>query len=224
MTEAEFSRRQVLLALGASGLAATTVGVGPAAAQTEPPSSPPGVWSGPTSANGWPVLDRAAWVDIEGSGQRVRLAGGSATAILGYVARRFHYEIDELRDDDLQGYLPSLDVGQAYESNHLSGTALAIRPHAYPAGVSGGFYPAELVVIHDILTELDGVVAWGGDFTVPKESHFEIAHRSGDRRVTRMADRITSWRRSPGGTGPGAIDAFRPERIEGAEAFVQAHD
>jgi hypothetical protein len=206
MDNITISRRHMVLSLGASAVALATVGVSAVGAQVDT------TWTAGTSANGWPVLDRSELVDIEGSGQQVALAPGAAATILTYVARRFHYEIDQLRPDDVQGHTPLTSIDQPYESNYLSGTAIAIRPNAYPVGVSDGFYPAELIVIRDILTELEGVVTWGGDHDVPKESHFEIALPPQDRRIAQLAQRILK----PGtviGEEPGAIDAFLPERM-----------
>src|SRR4051812_17396538 len=87
------------------------------------------------SANGWPLLKEANWHTVEGSGQQVRLADGAPALLLTYVARRFHYEIDQLRDGDLHGYAPGAPAEADYESNYMSGTALTIRPQAYPLGV-----------------------------------------------------------------------------------------
>ncbi|MEU5092348.1 hypothetical protein [Streptomyces sp. NPDC021356] len=112
---------------------------------------------------------------------------------------------------------------EPYESNHLSGTALVIRPAAYPLGVEGGLYPRELTVARDILAELDGVVAWGGDFTVPKESHFEIAYAPGHPKVKGVARKIDGWNTGPGNEGAGATDAFDPGRRTRAEAFARSH-
>lgn len=178
-------------------------------------------WSGGTSANGWPVLEEAKSFRIEGSGRSVRLADGDAAVILLNVARRFHYEIDQLRADDVAGHTTNRTVVQAYESNYLSGTALAIRPLAYPSGVKGGLYPHELVVVRDILAELDGVVAWGGDFDTPKESHFEIAYEPGHPRVKGVARTIRGWHEGPGDEGAGTIDAFDPERRRRSRAFAR---
>lgn len=215
----EISRRRLLgataVVTGAAVASALVPSVGHAA------SPEVRTWRRSRSANGWPVLASADWHDIEGSGQKVALASGDAAVILTYVARRFHYEIDQLRPGDVHGHTTVAQVAEAYESNYLSGSALAIRPQAYPVGVSGGLYPRELVVIRDILAELDGVVAWGGDFERPKESHFEIAYPPGDRRVSAMAQRISEWTRGPGGKGAGAIDAFDPARLARARAFAR---
>jgi hypothetical protein len=214
------SRRRFLGAAAAvTGTAAAAAMVPSGAAQAAPARA--GSWHGRRSANGWPVLAQAGWQAIEGSGQQVRLAGGDAAVILTYVARRFHYEIDQLRPGDVHGHATSLRVEESYESNYLSGSALAIRPQAYPVGVQGGLYPAELVVVRDILAELDGAVAWGGDFHRPKESHFEIAYRPGHPGVEGAVRKITGSAAGPGVEGAGAIDAFDPTRRAKARAFAR---
>ncbi|MFE7759108.1 hypothetical protein [Streptomyces sp. NPDC057418] len=178
-------------------------------------------WPGAKSANGWPVLEEAELFRIEGSGRSVRLADGDAAVILLHVARRFHYEIDQLRDGDVTGHSTTRNAIQDYESNYLSGTALAIRPLAYPVGVKGGLYPHELVVVRDILAELDGVVRWGGDLTTPKESHFELAYAPGHPKVKGVARTIRGWDAGPGSAGAGTVDAFDPKRRSKARAFAR---
>ncbi len=216
--------RRGFLTLTAAGAGAVAVGVGvvgPTDAARAATGTAGTVWRGRESANGWPVVARVKEHPIEGSGLDVALADGAAAAILTYVARRFHYEIDQLRPGDVQGHRADRLVQQAYESNYRSGSALTIRPQAYPLGVRGGLYPHELVVVQDILAEFGGVVAWGGDFTVPKESHFEIAYGPRDSRVRDAARRITGWAQGPGGHGAGTIDAFAPARRAHALAFAR---
>ncbi len=217
----EFDRRGVLVAGAALG-AGTALTALPGVAQAAENAAPAGRrWSAARSANGWPVLDEAQPLPIEGSGRSVRLAGGDAAVILLHVARRFHYEVDQLRAGDVTGHSTHRTVTEDYESNYLSGTALAIRPHAYPVGVKGGLYPRELVVVRDILAELDGVVAWGGDFRTPKESHFEIAYKPGHPKVKGVARMIRGWQQGPGNEGAGTVDAFTPERRHRARAFAR---
>ncbi|MDX3853437.1 M15 family metallopeptidase [Streptomyces sp. AK02-01A] len=217
----EFIDRRRVLATGAGLGAATALApILSGTAQAED-SGPSRVWNGTRSANGWPVLDNGENFTIEGSGLSVRLAAGSVAVILLHVARRFHYEINQLREGDVRGHIRSRNILQRYESNHLSGTAVAIRPDAFPAGVKGGLYPYELVVVRDILTELDGVVAWGGDFATPKESHFEIAYRPEHPKVKGVARKIQGWDSGPGGEGAGATDAFDPRRQARARDFVR---
>jgi hypothetical protein len=204
-------------ALGA-GTALTTLPTTAYAAVSQAPEGR--TWSGARSANGWPVLKEARSFTIEGSGRSVRLADGDASVILLHVARRFHYEVDQLRAGDVTGHVTGRAVAEDYESNYLSGSALAIRPHAYPVGVKGGLYPMELVVVRDILAELDGVVAWGGDFATPKESHFEIAYKPGHPKVKGVARTIRGWMSGPGNEGAGTVDAFAPARRRRARQFA----
>ena len=63
-------------------------------------------------------------------------------------------------------------------------------------------------VIKDILAELNGTVAWGGNAAIPKESHFEIAVRPGDARLKATAAKIRGWDEQPGGEGAGIVSAF----------------
>lgn len=211
-------RRGVLLAGAALG-AATALSALPGTAHATPPEGRRR--PGGKSANGWPVLEEAELFRIEGSGRCVRLAGGDAAVILLHVARRFHYEIDQLRDGDVTGHSVTHEGVQDYESNYFSGTALAIRPLAYPVGVKGGLYPHELVVVRDILTELDGVVRWGGDLATPKESHFELAYGPGHPKMKGVARTIRGWRAGPGSEGAGSVDAFDPERRRRSRAFAR---
>ena len=204
----ELSRRHVLTAAAIAGAGAALLPAG--RADAAPPA-----WPHARSAKGWPILKKTAWYPIEGSGLHVQLVAGGPAAILTYVARRLHYELDQLRPGDIVGVPGSRTVTDAYESNALSGTAITFRVQAYPLGVTGGFYPAELVVIRDILAELDGVVTWGGDFPHPKESHFQIVHGPGHPAIRQTADRILgtlgarpAGPRADGTLSAGAIDAY----------------
>ncbi|HEX5740583.1 MAG TPA: hypothetical protein VFY17_03390 [Pilimelia sp.] len=214
MRDVGITRRRML---GAAAVVAGTT-VCTSAVRAAPAAAAPARRAG-ISANGWPVLHRARSHPVEGSGEWVRLADGAAAAILTHVARRFHYEIDRLRSGDVQGFADSAPGPERYESNHLAGSAIAIRPAAYPAGVAGGLYPSQLVVVRDILAELDGAVAWGGHFRRPKESHFEIAHPPGHPTVTAAARRIQVGHGRPGGAG--AVDAFDPARRAAAQAYAR---
>ncbi|MGW4233527.1 hypothetical protein ACWEF9_30430 [Streptomyces sp. NPDC004980] len=215
----ELSRRHVLgaTAVLAGATALGGLGAAPAAASTTGVTS----WTGERSANGWEVLPEATPYGIEGSGRTVRLAEGDAATILLHVARRYHYEIDQLRDGDVRGHRTSRGVGQAYESNYLSGTAIEIRARAYPLGARDGLYAPELVVVRDILAELDGAVEWGGDFSVPKESHFEIALKPGHPKVKGVARKIAAWNAGPGAQGAGTVDAYEAGRRAHARTFAR---
>ncbi|MEU3711999.1 hypothetical protein [Streptomyces catenulae] len=221
MTSTGLSRRRFIGATSSAAATATLInlgGVGTAVATTGK-GAEPHAWKGKQSRNGWPVLAQAPSHRIEGSSQKVRLAEGDASVILLHVARRFHYEIDSLRAGDVHGWTAHANVTEPYESNYASGSALVIRPLCYPSGSKGNFYPNELVVIRDILSELDSTVAWGGDFKVPKESHFELTLRPGHPRLKGVARKIHGWQTDPGNHGAGAIDAFDPRRRRVARAF-----
>ncbi|WP_329335913.1 M15 family metallopeptidase [Streptomyces sp. NBC_01352] len=221
MIDREVSRRR-FVGGGAGILGVVTLGSVLSAAPAVAVPKSGREWREDSTANGWRVLTEADAEEyrVEGSGLAIRLAAGDAAVLLLHVARRFHYEIDALRTGDLHGHSTSRLVNHPFESNHLSGTAINIRPHAYPLGVSGGLYPAELVVIRDILAELGGTVAWGGDFTTPKESHFEIALAPTHPKVKGVARTIRGWNGNPG-KGAGATDAFAPARRSRAGAFEQ---
>ncbi|WP_265295583.1 hypothetical protein [Streptomyces sp. SHP 1-2] len=124
----ELSRRRVLGAAGAlAGAAAPGVpAVTPSTAAATPLRTDQAAttWRGSRSANGWKILDQAESHSIEGSGRSVRLAGGEAATLLLHVARRFHYEIDQLRAGDVTGHLTSRTVRHPHESNYLSGTSI----------------------------------------------------------------------------------------------------
>ncbi|MGE7388375.1 hypothetical protein ACQKM2_23195 [Streptomyces sp. NPDC004126] len=182
------TRRRLLTA--GLGLAGTTVLLGAMTTGTAAaaPAPGPAPWQGRTSANGWPLIDTATRMEIEGSGLTVLLADGHHT---------------------------DRAVAQPYESNRLSGTAIAIRPLLYPAGARDGCFPAELTVVRDILADCEGVVRWGGDEKTPKESHFRIDVRPGDRRLPQVAEKISGWNLNTG-QGAGATDSFTPRRLRAA--------
>jgi hypothetical protein len=178
-------------------------------------------WTRSRSANGWPVLDSFETVTVEGSGVVVPLAGGVPATILTHLARRFHYEIDTLRDGDLRGGTTDRSVLVAEQSNYLSGTALEVRPGSYPVGQRGNLFPNELVVIEDMLAECEGVVGWGGDLSVPMEGHFQIDLPPTDARVRRLAERFGYIDTIDSPRGAGAVDAFDPARRAKARKFRQ---
>jgi hypothetical protein len=153
------------------------------------------LWQGITSENGWPIQNGLGNPipahKIQGSDAIVAVLPGAVATVLGHVARRFHYEIDTLRTGDLRGHTTDRTVTAPFESNYLSGTAIAIFAHRYPVGVRGGLFPHEEKVVRDILAECHGVVRWGGDNrTAPQESHFQIDVAPGDSRLDQVAARI----------------------------------
>jgi hypothetical protein len=127
------------------------------------------------SANGWPIITHAPALRVEGADLTVALAHGPAAIVLLHCLRRYLYEIDNaVPQRELIGHLDTAPGLTPHESNHLSGTAIAIRPGWYPTGTSGGFSRPDELRIRDILADCEGVVRWGGDTQPVKESHFQI--------------------------------------------------
>ncbi|MEU9890841.1 M15 family metallopeptidase [Sphaerisporangium sp. NPDC051011] len=164
---------------------------------------------GGTSPNGW-LINTAAnsggsvWTrPVPGTGFEIDVAIGDVEVILVHIVRRFHYEIDTLRPGEVIGFKSPATVKRR-ELNHASGTAIDIRPGHYPPDVRNGFYPHELAVIRDILTQCEGAVKWGGDFSSPDEAHFEIGVPPTDKRVRKVAQKIRGWNITPG-AGAGVL-------------------
>ncbi|QIJ65565.1 hypothetical protein [Streptomyces sp. JB150] len=198
------SRRSLLGAVAGAGALtlvqhtltpAPAVAAPDAAGGTEPDTIR---WTGKKSANGWPIDPGAiAAFRVEGSGVPVRLREGDAAAVLLHVARRWHYEIAPLDSGEGGGvtaHTTRRDLGADFESNHLSGTAVALHPTAYPLAGSEGLWPHQEAIVRDILADCEGTVVWGGDLTPVKVSHFHLAARPGDRTLARVAARLDTGR------------------------------
>jgi hypothetical protein len=185
------------------------------------------VLTGKPSRNGWEmekVADNRGNIytrPVPGTpldGVQVRM--GDVETILVHVIRRFHYEIDELRAGDVVGWRsPGAVRKWLAESNQASGTAVQIRPGHYPAGIRGGFFPLQEVVIRDILAELDGVVRWGGDDAHVDEALFSIDVKPGDDRLARVANRIRGWKDEPGQGAGASVDVTSRTRRAAAKAM-----
>jgi hypothetical protein len=167
--------------------------------------------------------DGIALLRVEGTAVDVPLLKGDVATVLLHVARRFAYEIDMLRPGDVHGHTAHGVVEAGFESNHLSGTAIAIRPLFYPLGAQRGTGLSDLekVVVADILADCQGVIGWGGHAKPVKESHFQIDVRPGDLRLSRLARRIRGEDAGPG-SGAGSIDPFLPQRRRKAEAYLSS--
>jgi hypothetical protein len=236
MTEHEGpSRRRILTSLGvaAAGAAITVAGpAGPAQAkQPKPPAeTDPSVpeartWNRATTQNGWPVVGSDTYKNfrVEGTAAVIALRPGPAATVLTHVVRRFHYEISALKSGDVFGYTTDHSVAAPYESNYLSGTAVAILPGLYPAGSSGNLYPLELTVVRDILAECQGVVRWGGDdASCPKEGHFQLDVPPGTAGLTHLAATLNRWRTVPGKGAGTAVDPFAASRVSAARALERS--
>ncbi|OJF11570.1 hypothetical protein [Couchioplanes caeruleus] len=187
------TRRSLLGAAAGAGVLAVVPG---ATARAQGPG--PGRWTRDTSANGWTVEPGAlATYQIQGSRASVVLRQGAAAAVLLHLARRWHYEIAALDTGEgggVTGHTTNRTVRADFESNYLSGTALALHPTAYPLGGSEGLWPHQEQIVRDILLDCDGTVAWGADLTPVKASHFHLAARPGDEALKRIAARLDTRR------------------------------
>lgn len=143
------------------------------------------------SANGWPIEPAAiATFRIEGSTAEVALRQGYAAAVLLHIARRWHYEIAPLDTGEgggVEGHTTHRTAGPAYESNYLSGTAIALHPTAYPTAGSERLYTHHEAIVRDILVDCAGTVVWGGDLKPTKFSHFQLATSVSDPALVRVA-------------------------------------
>jgi hypothetical protein len=203
------------LICGGSGLLAPTV-----AQAVDVP------WSEPASANGWSIptghSSFTATYDIPGSGLAIPLREGDAGTVLSYLAQRFNYDVARLekKRGEIVGYSADRNIEADFESNHLSGTALALYPESYPLGVKGNFFPLQIAAIRDILAELEGVAKWGGDMEPAKESTFFIDVPPDSKRLKQVAAKLREWQITPG-EGAGTQHIEDPKRLTVAKKLAQ---
>ncbi|WP_433326138.1 hypothetical protein [Spirillospora sp. CA-294931] len=186
------------------------------------------VLSGIRSKNGWEmekVVDDRGNIytrPVPGTPVEVQIRMGDVETVLVHVIRRFHYEVDILLQGEVVGWRPPRTVRRKFaESNQASGTAVQIRPGHYPAGVRGGFFPQQQVVIRDILAELDGVVRWGGDDRSSDESLFYVDTKPGSSRLVQVAEKIQEINEAPGKGAGTAVDVFATARRRRAEKLAR---
>jgi hypothetical protein len=172
--------RRTVLAVGTAATAAYLLPTGTAAAadRTAPTSGfrPTRI---PLSQNGWEIQNQANHVStvltrsVSGTGLRVEIRIGLPELLLLHVASRFHYEVQELRAGDLQGWSR---IGRtpltSPASNLSSGTALRIVPGARSRG---SYFPQQVQRIREIVAECAGRVRWGGDDALVDESLYYLA-------------------------------------------------
>ena len=224
-TAPSLSRRGLLAATGTVtvGLVAgSALAVTPALAAPVPQRAD-GTGNGPTTQNGWPVVDRQQirTFPVEGSDAHVGLLAGNVATVLLHVARRYHYEVATLGADDVGGYRSDAPIGAAFESNRRSGTAISIRPGSSPLGAAGNLYQHQVAVIRDILAECGGVVRWGGDDPAsPSEGHFQVDVPPGSERLATLATTIRAWRARPGQGAGAPAEPSDPARRRAARALA----
>lgn len=152
-----------------------------------------------TSYNGWPASERPADLGIvplvvAGESFAPGVRRGDVHTVLGYVAAQMHARVEPIVRSDWHA---ADDWGWNYRTNrnannlscHASGTAIDYNATRHPNGKSGTFTLAQVREIRRILSEVGGVVRWGGDFSGTKdEMHFEISKPATD--VAKVATRL----------------------------------
>lgn len=128
-----------------------------------------------TSQNGYsaPVSP----IRYELPGGVVPLRAGAAGALLAWVGRQFHSRVEGLIWPGCWGYAYRDIRGATQLSNHASGTALDLNAPKHPLGTdpAANFTATQIRAIRSIVTQTEGCVRWGGDYTGRKDPmHFEI--------------------------------------------------
>jgi hypothetical protein len=184
-------------------------------------------WTRRASANGWRIdPETIAIYRIEGSRASVALRRGQAAAVLLHIARRWHYEIGPLDTGEggrVAAYTTSRIVGADFESNYLSGTAIALHPTAYPLGGTERLWPRHEVILRDILIDCEGTVVWGGDLSPAKASHFHLVAHPDDKTLARVAARLDTSQQTRVRTHTAGMvaDPTTPARRERARRLVR---
>lgn len=129
------------------------------------------------SQNGWRANDRSVIVSYPLPGGSIALRQGSPGLVLCHVLRRFHNEVEALVWPGIWGYAERPIRGGTELSNHASGTAGDANAPRHPLGTqpAANFAAWQIDKIHEILTECEGLIRWGGDYTGRKDGmHFEV--------------------------------------------------
>lgn len=130
------------------------------------------------SQNGWPVNPPRRSRTVPGTNVKISVADGPAGDVLMYVASQFDKRVEDIDNAsgtlDDWGWADRPIRGSAETSNHASATAIDLNAPKHPLGKRGTFSAPRVAEIREILSEVEGVVRWGGDYTRPDEMHFEI--------------------------------------------------
>jgi|SRR5690349_10423050 len=145
------------------------------------------------SQNGYAAKEFSlmATYSIKGSDTRITMRKGDVSVVLLYVAQQFNDTVERLIPSQCGGYNPRSIIGMGSRdiSNHASGTAIDLNWGKHVMGVHGTFSAKQVAAIRRILSFLEGVVRWGGDYHSRKdEMHFEI--NAPLSKVAAVADKI----------------------------------
>ena len=119
----------------------------------------------------------------------------SVRPIFDYLTSEFARRVEPIegpvRDDWAFSYRPI--AGTSVISNHASGTAVDLNALRHPQGRRGTFTDAQVREIRAILSELDDVIQWGGDWDGrADEMHFEVRGSRSEEAVLDVARRLTN--------------------------------
>lgn len=156
------------------------------------------------SQNGWPAnpSEKTSFPWISGY-----VRSGDVFTVFDYLCKRFDGEVENIRRDWSWGYAYRDIRGATSLSNHASATAIDVNAPAHPLGVAGTFSTEERTKVHKILSDLQGVVRWGDDYTSRKDGmHFEI--NSTATSVHAVAERIRA------GQLPGLKPEWTPKKAK----------
>ena len=209
--------RRTVLAVGTAAAAAYLLPTGAAtAADRTTPTSGQRPSKIPLSQNGWEIQNQANHVStvwtrsVSGTGLSVDLRIGLPELLLLHIASRFHYEVQELRAGEVQGWCK---IGRtpltSPASNLSSGTALRIVPGARSLG---SYFPRQVRTIREIVADCGGAVRWGGDDDPVDASLYYLTAAPNSRELLRVAPKFQEW---SGRLGGGAGVVSTPSAVRG---------
>lgn len=157
------------------------------------------------SQNAWPVVSTSsAPVLVSCRWITGKVRAGDVAVVFDHLGARFNAEVETIVQGWSWGYALRAIRGAADTSNHGSGTAVDFNAPLHILGRRGTFTARQVNALRGILTALDDVVRWGGDYTGrADEMHFEIHAPAED--VARVAARILAGRASAPATTPTPI-------------------
>ncbi len=172
------------------------------------------------SQNGWSALPTTVGL-VNDRWITGKVRAGDVATIFDYLGQRFNAEVEPIVKAHSWGWNYRDIRGATALSNHASGTAVDYNAPAHPLGETGTFSSARRGAIRRILSDLGGVVRWGGDYSGRKdEMHFEIV--GSPPAVAAVAARIRAGQLVSNqingiGAVPAAVAAARPAPIEPEE-------
>lgn len=161
-----------------------------------------------TSYNGWPASKdpRAIGIDPTWAPLGHRFPGGvkagDVAVIFMYLVLQLDARVEPIDRDAIKdewGWFFKMSANSpALVSCHASGTGIDYNATRHPNGVHKTWSPLQVVAIHTILAELDGVVRWLGDATGTIDAmHFEI-RKGVEAKVAQVAARLRRGTIVPG--------------------------